>query len=394
MKRSVLPRAKNPAAAGKRRSRARFLCGVGGAVLYSARPLNAGAKASIHGKPSEKGVALDTEAVIKQKKSATVSLDELERLCGLPDYNDFVMKINGFIESGLLRRMGKDTNGKYPPLHSRYRICREEPDMSGVKDEIMRLGSDFNPSGYLSDIPLYIKHRELLASLRGYAREKRAELELSMSRNERAYAVWGNEKQLDDPVCKRMLRFTGWESRLNCYATPEPFLDYLCGGANTKSVLILENKDIWFSLRKLFMEKKAPCLVYGVMFDGILYGEGKKITRPGALEEYSREGFSASPSFWYWGDLDYEGIGIYLAISAFPVKLFTPGYAAMLERAGSRTLTHMRTAQAQPRQFESFLGYFDGETARAIRSILESGKYIPQEICNYPCLRNALDAPL
>ena len=333
----------------------------------------------------------DAIVEIRQRKSATITLNELAGLCVAHDYSALVSIVSGFVDGGLLRPMGSETNGMFPPLCSRYRILRAKGDMSGAKDEILRLGPEFNPSGYLSNVPLYIKHRELLRGLVEYVRYRGTELTETMSRNERAYAIWGNEKQLDDSVCKSMLRFTGWECRLNYYNTPEPFMDYLCNGAETEAVLILENKDIWFSLRKLLMESGGDCLLYGRKVDGLLYGEGKKITRNGALEEYSNEGFSKSPSFYYWGDLDYEGIGIFLAISAFPLQLFTPAYAAMLEYGRAQTLTQCRASQLPPPQIGRFYEQFDDASAAEIRTLLESGKYIPQEICNYPRLREALD---
>ena len=333
---------------------------------------------------------LDAIVEIQQRKSATITLDELSALCNAADYGFLVSDIRWLVDSGILKPMGKETNGMYPPLRNRYRIIREEEDMSDLKDEIMRLGTRFNPSGYLANTALYVKHRELLRGLCDYVRNKSTELDLIMSRNERAYAIWGNEKQLDDAVCKSMLRFTGWDARLNYYDTPEPFLDYLCNGANTEAILILENKDIWFSLRKLFMESKASCLLYGMKIDGLLYGEGKKVTRPGALEDYSREGFTRSPSFYYWGDLDYEGISIFLAVSKLPVRLFVPGYMAMLGYGKAQPLTQRRTAQVSPPEMDGFLECFDSMSAAEIRALLESGKYIPQEICSCPRLKGAL----
>lgn len=330
---------------------------------------------------------MDSTEKILHKKAATITLAELEKICHAADYSDFVAEITGLIKSSIIRPMGKETNGKFPPLSSRYHICRPLPDDSAIKDEILRLGPSFNPSGYLSHIPLYYKHRELLRPLYEYALHKSTELTLRMSKNERAYAIWGNEKQLDDALCQSMLRYTGWESKLNYFRTPEPFLDYLCNGAETKNILILENKDIWFSLRKLFMENKTAFSLYNQRFDGILYGEGKKIARSNALAGYTQESFLTQPALYYWGDLDYEGIGIYLMICIDQVQLFVPGYMAMLEYAKAQPLSKCKTTQTAPPGLDEFLRCFSRESAGEIKSILEAGKYIPQEICNHPRLK-------
>ena len=337
---------------------------------------------------------MDAIAKIRQRKRNTITLSELTKLCNAADYGALVSDIGGFVNSGLLRPMGKETNGMYPPLNNCYRILREKEDMSDYRDEIMRLGPEFNPSGYLANISSYVKHRELLRGLCEYVRDKNAELDYCMSRNERAYSIWGNEKQLDDAVCKSMLRFTGWEQRLNYYNTPEPFIDYLCNGAKTDTILILENKDIWFSLRKLFMENEAASRLYGMKIDGLLYGEGKKITRTGALEDYLQAGFSVCPSFCYWGDLDYEGISIYLKVSAFPVSLFVPGYMAMLGYSRVQTLTQCAAAQVVPPNIDKFLENFDHKSSQEMKTLLQAGKYIPQEICSYPRLSSALEMML
>ena len=138
------------------------------------------------------------------------------------------------------------------------------------------------------------------------------------------------------------------------------------------------------------MEHKSACLLYGQLIEGLLYGEGKKITRKGALEDYSKEGFSIRPTFYYWGDLDYEGIGIFLSIAGFPVRLFTPGYVAMLQNCLGEPPSHCRTSQTPPQRMDEFLKNFDSTGSKQVTALLESGKYIPQEICNYPRLAAAI----
>jgi len=326
--------------------------------------------------------------------SSFITLIDLEKLCKPSDYNEMVSIIRLLIEKGVIHPMGaaNDTNGMIPPLRRRYRIFRPKEDYTGIRDEILRLGAEFNPSGYLARAPLYIKHRELLTALRAYIQKNADDLALPMSKNERAYAIWGNEKQLDDPLCKSMLNFINWENRLNYYHTPEPFFDYLCRGAETESVLALENKDIWFSLRKLFIENSHTkgFRLYGQFIDALVYGEGKKITRPGALESYVN-GFCPSLRLYYWGDLDYEGISIFLNISLQNIAPFVPGYIAMLNYGDERRLTPCRSSQAPPAGINAFIRHFDSAAAGKIQSVLESGLYIPQEICGYPRLKSALE---
>ena len=325
--------------------------------------------------------------------STFISLTDLQKLCEPCDYHALAESIRLLADSGAIRPVGpaNDTNGMIPPLRMRYRIIRPKPDYSGYRDEILRLGAQFNPSGYLERIPLYMKHRDLLLALRAYTQKHPDGLDAPMSKNERAYAVWGYEKQLDDPICKGMLHFINWENRLNYYHTPEPFFDYLCRGADTKSVLVLENKDIWFSLRKLFIEnpETGGFRLFGSFIDALVYGEGKKVTRPGALEGYG-EGFRSPPAFYYWGDLDYEGISIYLNISKRDIAPFVPGYMAMLRYAEGQPPTRCRASQPAVADIGAFTRHFDSAPASQIEALLKAGLYIPQEICGYPRLMSAL----
>jgi len=305
-----------------------------------------------------------------------------------------VSSVQSFIDKGIIRPTGpiNDTNGMVPPLRRRYRIIRPKTDYTAVRDEILRLRTDFNPSGYLTHIPLYLKHRDLLLALQAYVQKYPDGMDEPMSKNERAYAIWGYEKQLDDSLCKNMLHFINWENRLNYYHTPEPFFDYLCRGVYTKSVLALENKDIWFSLRKLFSKNPQAdgFYLYGCFFDALVYGEGKKVTRQGALEGYVNA-FQTPPRLCYWGDLDYEGIGIYLNISKRDIIPFVPGYEAMLRYADEQPLTRCRNVQTPPADMAAFTRHFDSGIAAKMLSLLEAGLYIPQEICGYPRLISALE---
>jgi len=316
-----------------------------------------------------------------------LELSELEKLCEFEQYSEFAESVKNLIYDGIIKPVGNAaTNGMFPPLKTRYRICRKKEDNSEIIEEIMKLEPDYEPSKYLSKIELYKKHRDLLHNLRTYVRERGTQLKEIMSKNERAYAIWGNEKILDSTECKSMLKFIGWEDKLNYYKTPEPFFEYLCNGANSENILVLENKDIWFSLRKLFMETPGRVL-FDQKFDGLLYGEGKRITRDGAFEDSSGS-FCKPPQFFYWGDLDYEGIGIFQGISHHSVHLFAPGYLEMLKLVKGNI---PYGKQHKPlSDMSKFLAYFDEPATREIKNILENDAYIPQEICNYQTLKAAL----
>lgn len=93
---------------------------------------------------------------------------------------------------------------------------------------------------------------------------------------------------------------------------------------------------------------------------------------------------------YYFGDLDYEGIGIYeslaqMAADRRKILPFAKAYEAMVEKAdmtcGMKNLPD--TKEQQNRNIrEDFFAHFHEETVSRMKAVLESGKYIPQEILN------------
>lgn len=92
-------------------------------------------------------------------------------------------------------------------------------------------------------------------------------------------------------------------------------------------------------------------------------------------------------TMYYFGDLDYEGIGIYESLAQmFPERWkiipFVKAYARMLEKAGDVTALPL-TKEGQNRNISPlFFSYFDRQTAEVMEHILQAERYIPQEILN------------
>ena len=89
--------------------------------------------------------------------------------------------------------------------------------------------------------------------------------------------------------------------------------------------------------------------------------------------------------FFYFGDLDYEGIGIYESLAACfkeqaKIKPFVAAYERMLTQ--SKNLDKLPTTkEGQNRQLQGFFfKQFSAATQQNIRSVLEQDLYIPQEI--------------
>jgi hypothetical protein len=125
--------------------------------------------------------------------------------------------------------------------------------------------------------------------------------------------------------------------------------------------------------------------IAGIDFHCLLYGEGKKIARKtDSLTDFDGSYFrGAKTRYYYFGDLDHEGIGIaHNLISVNPllrISLMLPLYTAMLDAAEGLELPAAKAGQ-KDKADEWFCGFFEEEYRSRIKSILDSGRYIPQEI--------------
>jgi hypothetical protein len=333
---------------------------------------------------------------IANHKGVFITLDEIRSLAVASSYDELCETVNDLLRSGLLKPAGKgrSTNGMVPPLRLKYRIVRPKRDNSAELLEIRSLLPVFSISGYLQHPALYRKHRDILLPLDRFLKTRKQELRQIMSENERAFSIWHDEKMLDSARCWSVLRFNHLD--LNTYATPEPFFDYLCSGRR-KVLLVLENKDVWYTLRRLMLEKPRNRCLFGTEIDGVVLGEGAKAARPHALEEYAALLQEDRLSFLYFGDLDYSGIGIYLSIRAaspdVKISLFLPAYRAMLAQGKKSNYGVNHSNQQEPERMVDFLSLFSPEEADEITQLLAAGHYIPQEILNYPLLKENMTSP-
>ena len=181
---------------------------------------------------------------------------------------------------------------------------------------------------------------------------------------------------------------------LNFYMTPEPFFTHrLTEKLGNINVLIIENKDTWYTLKSIMTKDKNNLL--GICFDSLLYGEGKKISRKqNSLAEFDKTYFmNCETTYYYFGDLDYEGIGIYNDLKntnpELSIRLFVCLYSEMLNVAdllinrqdGKFELPKTKEKQSK-KSIEDFLSEFNKEEQIFINKILKIGRYIPQEILN------------
>lgn len=129
------------------------------------------------------------------------------------------------------------------------------------------------------------------------------------------------------------------------------------------------------------------CLA-GTVVNVLLYGEGNKITKRGALEDYSATMLVGQATrFLYFGDLDWEGIRLFFRTRAanpsLSLKPFSAMYKLMLDLAETVELPKSLDQRGVIGPLSEFLELLGLAEEKSLGVLLAEGKYIPQEIINY-----------
>ena len=291
---------------------------------------------------------------------------------------------------GPVKNSGQNGNRKYP-LFKKYRILIKEEPSEEVEKQIRQLHPALQRTGYLSShVQEYLKHREVIECLNAFLFSRNAGEPIS--RKERSFEIFGREKVLDDSEVKSMLRHLEIsDSDLGFYDTPEYcFHDYIPERKNDLTLLICENKDIWFNVRRCMFEDHFKSL-FGMAIDGVVYGNGNKVSNKSrALVEYVRFMGNPNVTFLYWGDIDREGFDIFIRTrdvnDSLNIELFIPGYRKMIERAQNICLEDSPSSKKEGVSFDNLFEGFSAEERNFLNQVLEDNKLVPQEIISYTVL--------
>lgn len=304
-------------------------------------------------------------------------------------YRTFAAFINSFCEKGLLLPVkASRTNGRNPLLYNRYRIVMPDRDKKQISQEVMHELQSLHPKldkgFYFNNPASYKEDNNYVLMLSQYFLDssQSKSLKYRCTMNERSFEILNDEKFLESRG-KVILRRLGLSLQdLNCYKTLEAFFYILFEPKDRLNVLIIENKDTFYSVLK-YLERKPDKELYGINMDMLIYGEGKKIVNSFSFLNEVTMGTPVD-RVYYFGDLDFEGIGIFNSLaSKYGKHLIVPHinlYKELIRAA--RKPPVLKTNQSGT-YLELFLMYFDEQIKEKITEILYNGKYIPQEAVNF-----------
>jgi len=319
-----------------------------------------------------------------------ITIEEIEKVYKVSTYNDLNILVSKLIENNEIEAIkSSGGNGKKPALYKRYRIVEEEEDNSVYLEELdYKILSKFNISYYKKNMNKYKEHREYILALNSFIKENEDLLKIPLSMNERSFQIWGREKFLQKEDGKLILKNLGLNLEyLNYYDTSEPLAYYSKSKKVPQNILILENKDTYYTMRKYLINFNNTIL--GKEIDTVIYGAGKGLIKAFKDYDVSVEDYLASKEnkIYYFGDLDYEGIIIYENFydkykDTYNISPFIEGYKKMIDKVNNIN-SLPKTKDGQNRNINNyFLQEFSLEYREKIEDILKSNLYIPQEIIN------------
>jgi len=307
-------------------------------------------------------------------------------------YLSFAKAIGLLVDEGVMAPVKAwKTNGLNPSLYNGYQIIAPGDQLDkGIKQELLtQYHPDLNTAYYLKNPKEYQQDQGYLAALDRFLKENPDYQTLpAITANERSFQIFHDEKWLLSGHGQKFRQRVGLSLEdLRCYLTHEPFF-YFAGkvpgeGAEI-NVLIVENKDTFYSLKALF--QAGVNRWDNISFTVLIYGEGRKIEKSFPFFWELAEYRPYEKVFYYFGDLDPEGILIWYALrkrQEVEIKPFTFFYGALVERY-ARTAPKRRGVQRfDGEAVEAFLSFFGSDRVEEMRKILEEERYLPQEGLNY-----------
>lgn len=325
---------------------------------------------------------------IKDTTGVFIKIEKLKKIIDYSSQVELKRVIDQLIEMEVISAAPKAAKTyEIPQVPKKYRIQRESE--TEILEEIkFKYNPRLNLDHYKKHTDDYLQAKKNLEFLSQFFYEKADKGVVEMSLNERSLCVFKHEKYLSSKAGKALLTRTKTDiEELNIYRTPEPFFYYVNKGSTSNKVLIIENKDTWYTIRRNVRNGRS---ILGYDFRAIIYGEGTKIhsSFEGIDYEEYEEFNDPKNEFYYFGDIDAYGINIFKSLQekypGYRIIPFIKAYRYLLlskhtertkeERMNCAAIKHSYIAKA-----------FDELTAEEqelLCAVCNRNDILPQELLN------------
>ncbi|UKS24461.1 DUF2220 domain-containing protein [Paenibacillus sp. HWE-109] len=316
---------------------------------------------------------------IKNKK---VSLEELEAIAQPCTYEDFSRLILELETAGILQMVQRSGRTIKPPFLAYQYSVQKNHVMQDTHKDIHRARLQLHPAinldaYYSLKSSIWEKDRPFIERIDSYLKKNMLP-STPAPEPERSFELVADEKWITEKQGKELLTRIGLWDKLLILPVDDPLMfavnPYGLAGAVHKH-LIVENKTTYQALLQVLPD---------VPFATLIFGGGYRVTKSIELLPMQLPLRDAAHAFYYFGDIDKEGIHIWhllnervLALFGKPANLALPFYRACLSRKSSSGKENQRESE---QALQVFLSHFTEEERRIINRSLAAGSYFPQEI--------------
>lgn len=307
----------------------------------------------------------------------TIDINALQELCSpfVDSYETFAGSVLALEDEGVLVMVkSKGRSPRKPSIALHYRIYKAKLKKEHhhlIQQYRIQLHPDINldyyyqhdPKQWYEDLPYIIKIDEYIGTS-GFPAE-------AIPAPERSYEMVGDEKWITEKKGKELLERIHLYTKMKIMPVSEP-LQYAINPARIQDQIqlhfIVENKTTFQGI--------LPAIKQSA-FATLIYGSGKAIIQ--SMEQFERQyPVAAIHHFFYFGDIDREGIAIWHSLSKkVNVRLALPFYYACMKKQPAKGKEYQRQRiEAE----EAFFQPFSTEEQLQIKQLLKEGFYYPQEI--------------
>ncbi|CAN7684999.1 DUF2220 family protein [Paenibacillus sp. LjRoot153] len=321
---------------------------------------------------------------LQSVKKATVSLHDLERLflgqpCTYEQFSQSVLELEA--EELIEMVQSKGRTGKLPSLAYQYRVQKNRLKEDTHKDihqaRLLLHPSIQLDSYYSSGAGIWEQDRPFIERIDAYLKREMFP-SIPVPAPERSFELVADEKWITEKQGKELLMRIGLWDKFLIIPVEDPLMFAVNPYSLTKAVhkhLIVENKTTYQALLQALPD---------VPFTTLIFGGGYRVTKSIEMLSMQLPLKEAAHEFYYFGDIDREGISIWhlfnervLALFGKPACLALPFYRACLSREFAYGKENQR---GNEQALQDFLSHFTEEEHKLINLCLAEGGYFPQEI--------------
>ena len=253
-------------------------------------------------------------------------------------------------------------------------------------------------SYYTSHPSVYLKERPYVLPLSEILRNRSDLLQTKDPINVRSFQIWQREKLISSGPGETVLKHCKVSKEdLNTYETHEPIPGISLHRDTPQNILIVENAATFGILMKMISERNF--ILFGKEFGTALYGGGGRIVDQAKAFDISVEPHVLHPNnkIFYFGDLDFKGINIFLGVrrelnhSIYPLREAYISMAKTMDWYLENTSCIPETMKEGQKRYsiDGFAEYFSTEEWALIKKHLDNNILIPQEILTEKMMQNA-----